>query len=90
MWHLLNCDGVITNKKTVITMTDNKKEQERNDCTAYHLGDSGRDEGQRGWFGLQVVYTRYPFLPIHQREHHQLHQPWRMGERQHRFRLCRP
>lgn len=86
MWFLLNNDGVITNNKTVITMTDNKKEQERNELhrTIWAIADEMRGSVD-GWDFKSYVYTRYPFLPIHQLEHHQLHQPWRMGERQHRL-----
>lgn len=50
MWFLLNNDGVITNNKTIITMTDNKKEQERNELhrTIWAIADEMRGSVD-GW-----------------------------------------
>jgi len=64
MWFLLNNDGVITNNKTVITMTDNKKEQERNELhrTIWAIADEMRGSVD-GWdfksYILGILFYRY-------------------------------
>ena len=64
MWFLLNNNGVITNKKTVITMTDNKKEQERNELhrTIWAIADEMRGSVD-GWdfksYILGILFYRY-------------------------------
>ena len=57
MWHLLNCDGVITNKKTVITMTDNKKEQERNELHRTIWAIAGEMRGSVDGWDLSRIYS---------------------------------
>lgn len=64
MWFLLNNDGVITNNKTVITMTDNKKEQERNELhrIIWAIADEMRGSVD-GWdfksYILGILFYRY-------------------------------
>lgn len=56
MCFLLNCDGVITNKKTVITITDNKKEQERNELHRTIWAIAGEMRGSVDGWDLSRIY----------------------------------